>query len=134
MQSEAKKVDPVPLPQGTWSAYRWEGGGQYRILGEDTLRDKTVMELCNLPFVLRFNPPSQERVYFVGYDEALWGRLQGEGKTVRGLWEFFEGLRRRLIDLGLPAQTSIYRWTVGTIWSHRAALEVFPGVKAEDRE
>lgn len=133
MPSEAMKQDTVSFPQGKWVAYRQEANG-YRPLGENVLRDKTVMELVNGPYVLRFDLPTQGRVYFAGYDEALWNRLQGEGKTVRGLWELFEGLRQDFITKGLPTKTSIYRWTVGSMWSHGAALEVFPGAKVEVRE
>ena len=132
MTSEALKLEVTPLPQGKWTAYRQEGNG-YRILLTDTLREKTVMELVNGPYVLRFDLPIEGRLYFIGLDEDLYRRLIAEGKTVKWLHEFFQGLQDELKGRGLSEIASIYRWSLGRVWATKTAFEVFPGARVEVR-
>ncbi|MBI2066829.1 MAG: hypothetical protein HYT77_02285 [Deltaproteobacteria bacterium] len=108
-----------------WEAFLLEEG-KLTPLSEESIREKTVMELVNGPYILRMDLPTQGRVYFVGTDEPYL-KLIGEGKTVRWLHDLFEGVRQDLIRKGLPANTSIYRWTVSQVWTHQATLETFQG-------
>ena len=132
MRSEALKQESLLHPRETWTAYRIEGKG-YRILREDTLREKTVMELVNGPYIIRVDTPTEGRFYYVGTDEPYL-KLTGEGKKVKWLNDFFEEIRQNLIQKGFPKDTSIYRWSLQHLWANQAAIKIFPGSKVEVRE
>lgn len=131
MPSEALKQEVASLPQAKWMAYRQERNG-FRILREETLWAMTVMELVNGPYVVRFDLPRDGKVYFIGLDDELYRKLTEEGKKVRWLHEFFQGIQDKLKGQGLPEAASIYRWSLGRVRSTQAGLEVFQGAKVED--
>lgn len=118
MKSE-HKIDPFIMTRIS-NAYFYEGGNRFRVLGEQSLQQKTIMELCNHPYVIRMDDPDEGKVYFAGDSDELWKRLIAEGKVVRGIWDLFESMRQELIQQGLSPDTSIYRWTLQEIWNHQS--------------
>lgn len=131
MSSEALKRDTVDLPTGIWAAYRREANS-YLPLREKSLSEKTVMELVNGPFVIRFDLQRHGKVYFIGLDDDLYRKLTSEGKQVRWLHDLFQGIQDKLKAQGLPEATSLYRWTISQIWGHQAGPEVFQGARVKE--
>ena len=85
----------------------------------------TVRDLCNKPFVFRFDTP-QGRVYFAGTDEPYL-KFKSEGKDVRWLYDLIEYWRQDLILRGFPKEISIYSWKLRDISVLQKALVVFAG-------
>ncbi len=102
---------------------------EFREIDFKSLTYFSVKELCNQPFVFRFDTPLG-RIYFAGTDE-VYLKLKSEGKEVKWLHDLIESWRQNLIQLGLPKETSIYRWTLHDIHIHEVALRTFPGAEVE---
>ena len=103
--------------------------GQFREVSLETVAHLTVRDLCNKPFIFRFDTPGG-RVYFVGAEEPLL-KLRSEGKNVRWLHDLIEYWRQDLILRGFPKETSIYHWRLQDISILQNALIVFPGSEVE---
>ncbi len=133
MNSNAAHVTPIlfqasdSMDKGSVQAALYENG-QYRILGLKAVLKLTPQDLCNGPYVFRFDIPGEGKVYFVGTDEAYL-KLQSEGKMVRWFHDLFEAWRQDLVRQGLPPHTSIYCWALEDIYTFLAAFQVFPGAK-----
>ena len=137
MGSEAIKGDPHFISQGVWEGYLYLGENQFKRLIEKYLRQKTILELVNGPYVLRFDLPKHGRVYFVGTDEPYL-KLKDEGKNIRWLHELFQVVQDRLMENGkIAAGRFITGWTLQDVWLSlgkgnailQMCLEVFPEAK-----
>lgn len=99
---------------------------KYRALANREIVKKTVRELVNGPYILRFHLNDGDRIYFVGDDENYF-HFKGKGKNVRWLHDFFEGIRQDLIEKGFPPSKSIYDCSIETVFTHKTVLTIFPG-------
>jgi len=120
---------PTAVTKGTVHFALYEDA-QYLILGLKSILKLTPQDLCNGPYIIRVEDPTYGRTYFVGDDEPYL-KLQSEGKNVKWLHDLFEHWRQNLIRLGLPKDTSIYKWTLHDIHIHEMALKTFPGATVE---
>ncbi len=87
-----------------------------------------VSQLCNEAYVLRFEEPTYDKLYFVGNDEPYL-KLKSEGKHVRWIHDLIEYWRQDLILKGFPKNMSIYHWRLKDISVLQKSLIVFSGSK-----
>ena len=119
--------DPIPTKQltlpetvkseGSWTPFWYGGGGRFLRLNAEIIGQKTVLEIVNGPYVLRFDLSKQVRVYFIGLNDYLYWRLTGEGKTVRWLHELFQEIQNQLTRREKLKQGQlIFAWPLKTLW------------------
>lgn len=125
-------LSPYSPQKGTVTISYFESG-QFREVNFNYAVSLTVRELCNQPFVFRFDIPKQGRVYFVGVDEPYL-KLKREGKEARWIHDLIEYWRQDLIMRGFPQKTSIYHWRIRDISILQKALMIFPGSQVEVRQ
>lgn len=80
-------------PKGTWTVFHCLNDGKFQALKNATLKDMTIKQLLNGPYIFRFNHPEHGQFYFVAADNQAHQRLIADGKTVGWLHELVESYR-----------------------------------------
>ena len=106
---------------------------KYRALANREIVRKTVKELVDGPYILRFHLSNEGLTYFVGNDENYL-HFKEKNKNVHWLHDLFESIRQDLIEKEFPSPKSIYNWPVETLMAHGATLTVFSGAEVLSEE
>jgi hypothetical protein len=69
----------------------------------------TVKDLCNQPFVFRFDSSAGEHFYFAG-TESLYLEIKDEKKNIKRMLDLVEYWREGIIMRGFPSDVSILNW------------------------
>lgn len=81
--------------KGIWTVFRCLSDGKFQALKNATLKEMTISQLMNGPYISRFTHPEHGQYYFVTTDNHIYQKLIVDGKTVGWLHELVESYRAK---------------------------------------